>query len=144
MSVPVDPRSREDGFEHHDAKVRVLLMIGFGLLAALAVSLAGVGLLISYYHSTPEPPVTGLERDRIIPSAPRLETDGPGDGQEVMGEAEQQLEHYDWLDREAGVAQIPLRRARILLLERGWPAPVEASGGRDVRLQQAKQGAEPR
>lgn len=143
MSVPVDPRSKEDGFEHHDAKVKVLLMIGFGLLVALAVSLAGVGLLVSYYHSAPEPPVTGLERDRIIPPPPRLETDALRNGHNVIREAEQRLEDYGWIDREAGVARIPLRRARTLLLERGWPAPVEASVGRDVRLQQAKQRAEP-
>lgn len=144
MSVPVDPRSKEDGFEHHDAKVRVLLMIGFGLVIALAVSLAAVGLLLSYYHTTPEPPVSGLERERIIPPEPRLESNALGDGQQIIHEAEQRLGHYAWIDRDAGVARIPLQRARELLLERGWPAPVEASGERDVRLQQARQRAEPR
>ncbi|MCQ4320817.1 hypothetical protein [Stutzerimonas stutzeri] len=144
MSVPVDPRSKEDGFEHHDAKVRVLLMIGFGLVIALAVSLAAVGLLLGYYHATPEPPVSGLERDRIIPPEPRLETRALGNGQEVIHEAQQRLSRYAWVDREAGVARIPLQRARVLLLERGWPAPVEASGEQAVRLQQAKQRAEPR
>jgi hypothetical protein len=144
MSVPVDPRSKEDGFEHHDAKVRVLLMIGFGLVIALAVSLAAVGLLLSYYHTTPEPPVSGLERDRIIPPEPRLETQALGNGPEVILEAQQRLSRYAWVDREAGVARIPLQRARVLLLERGWPAPVEASGEQAVRLQQAKQRAEPR
>ncbi|WP_019339350.1 hypothetical protein [Stutzerimonas stutzeri] len=143
MSVPVDPRSNEDGFEHHDAKVRVLLMIGCGLVIALAISLAAVGLLLSYYRVTPEPPVSGLERDSIIPPQPRLETDALAKGQQVVSEAVQRLEHYEWVDREAGVARIPLGRARILLLERGWPSPVGASGKPDVRLQQAKQRAEP-
>ena len=143
MSVPVDPRSKDDGFEHHDANVKGLLAVGFGLLATLVVSLAGVRVLITYYDSTPERPVTALERDRIIPPAPRLETSSRGNGQQVILEAEQRLSRYGWIDREAGIASIPLQRARVLLLERGWPAPVEASGGRDVRLQQAKQRAEP-
>lgn len=143
MSVPVDPRSKEDGFEHHDAKVRVLLMIGFGLVITLAVSLTGVGLLLSYYHTTPEPPVSGLERDTIIPPQPRLESNALGNGQQIVHEAKLRLESYAWTDRDAGVARIPLRRARELLLERGWPAPVEASGEQDVRLQQARQRAEP-
>ncbi|MBK57269.1 MAG: hypothetical protein CML01_00335 [Pseudomonas sp.] len=143
MSVPVDPRSKDDGFEHHDANVKGLLAVGFGLLATLAVSLTAVAVLITYYESTPEPPVTTLERDRIIPPAPRLETSSRGNGQQVIREAEQRLSRYAWIDREAGVARIPIQRARILLLERGWPAPVEASGGRDVRLQQTKQRAQP-
>lgn len=53
MSVPVDPRSREDGFEHQDANVKVLLVIGFGLLATLVAGLLGVGMLIGYYNSEP-------------------------------------------------------------------------------------------
>ena len=143
MSVPVDPRSKDDGFEHHDANVKGLLAVGFGLLATLAVSLTAVAVLITYYESTPEPPVSGLERDRIIPPEPRLETQALGNGPGVILEAQQRLSRYAWVDREAGVARIPLQRARVLLLERGWPAPVEASGEQAVRLQQAKQRAKP-
>jgi len=143
MSVPVDPQSREDGFEHHDANVKVLLIIGFGLLATLAVSLAAVGLLVSYYNAQPEALVTALERDRIVPPQPRLESDPRGAGQQVIRDAESRLARYAWIDRDAGVARIPLTRAQALLLERGWPGPVEAGGDTDVRLQQAKRRANP-
>lgn len=143
MSVPVDPRSKEDGFEHHDANVKVLLVIGFGLLAALVVSLAGVGLLVSYYESKPEASVTPLEREVVVPPQPRLENNPFLNAQQVMRDGEKQLRHYAWVDREAGVARIPLQRARVLLLERGWPAPAELGDEQDVRLQQARQRAEP-
>ncbi|MCQ4285907.1 hypothetical protein NA647_00455 [Pseudomonas stutzeri] len=143
MSVPVDPQSKEDGFEHHDANVKVLLVIGFGLLAALAVSLTGVGLLISYYESTPDALVTPLEREKVIPPAPRLENNPFLNAQQVMREGEEQLRQYAWVDREAGIARIPLGRARDLLLERGWPAPAEPGDQQNGRLQQAKQRAEP-
>ncbi len=143
MSVPVDPQSREDGFEHHDANVKVLLIIGFGLLATLAVSLAAVGLLVTYYNAQPEALVTALERDRIVPPQPRLESDPRGAGQQVIRDAESRLARYAWIDREAGIARIPLTRAQALLLERGWPGPVEAGGDKDVRLQQAKRRANP-
>ncbi|WP_313088752.1 hypothetical protein [Pseudomonas sp.] len=143
MSVPVDPQSREDGFEHHDANVKVLLIIGFGLLATLAVSLAAVGLLVTYYNAQPEALVTALERDRIVTPQPRLESDPRGGGQQVIRDAESRLARYAWVDREAGVARIPLTRAQALLLKRGWPEPVEASGDTDVRLQQAKRRANP-
>ncbi|MCP9337931.1 hypothetical protein [Stutzerimonas xanthomarina] len=144
MSVPVDPRSKEDGFEHHDADVNVLLMIGFGLLAALALSLAGVGLLVSYYESKPEAMVTPFERETVIPPQPRLENNPFLNAQQVMRDGEEQLRHYAWVDRAAGIARIPLRRAQDLLLERGWPAPAEPGDQQNVRLQQAKQRAEPR
>ena len=143
MSVPVDPRSREDGFEHQDANVKVLLVIGFGLLATLVAGLLGVGMLIGYYNSEPEARVTALERDTIIPPRPRLESDAHRNAKRVIGEAEERLRHYAWADREAGIARIPLERARALLRERGWPAPVEARGDEDIRLQQAKRRAEP-
>ena len=143
MSVPVDPQSREDGFEHRDVNIKALLYIGFGLLATIAISLASVGLLVAYYNAKPEALVTALERDRIIPPQPRLESDPRGDGEQVIRNAESRLARYVWVDRDAGVARIPLQRAQALLLERGWPEPVEASGDKDVRLQQAKRRANP-
>lgn len=143
MSVPVDPQSREDGFEHRDVNIKALLYIGFGLLATVGVSLAGVGLLVAYYNAQPEALVTALERDRIIPPQPRLESDPRGNGEQLNHAADSHLARYAWVDRDAGVARIPLERARALLLRRGWPEPVEASGDKDVRLQQAKRRADP-
>ncbi|WP_421683182.1 hypothetical protein HKW98_01160 [Stutzerimonas urumqiensis] len=143
MSVPVDPRSKADGFEHHDANVKVLLVIGFGLLATLAISMLAVGLLVGYYGSQADAPVTALERDRIVPPPPRLATAFRLGSEARIGEAEQRPDDYAWVDRDAGVARIPLERARVLLLERGWPTPAEDKAADDLRLRQAKQRSDP-
>ena len=143
MSVPVDPQSREDGFEHRDVNIKALLWIGFGLLATVGTSLVTVGLLVGYYDSKPEALVTALERDKLIPPEPRLESDPRGNGEQTIRDAEARLARYAWVDRDAGIARIPLERAQALLLQRGWPEPVEASDDKDVRLQQAKRRANP-
>lgn len=143
MSVSVDPQSRKDGFEHRDANVKVLVVIGFGLLAALAVSLAAVAGLLRYYQSRPEARVTALEREAVLPPPPRLESDPQRNADQLIHDAETRLGRYAWVDRKSGIARIPLRRAQALLLERGWPAPVEARGSQDVRLQQARRRADP-
>ena len=79
MSVPVDPVSKEDGFEHHDANVKVLLIIGFGIFAALLVAGIGVAGLLWWYDLQPDEAVTALERQAEKPPEPRLERQGLGD-----------------------------------------------------------------
>jgi len=83
MSVPVDPVSKEDGFEHQDANVKVLLMIGFGIFATLLVAGIGVAGLLWWYDLKPDKPVTALERRVEKPPQPRLESDPREEGASV-------------------------------------------------------------
>lgn len=129
MSVPVDPQSKEDGFEHQDASVKGLVIVGLAIFAVLALSGAGVAGLLWWYHQQPVKPTTALERQVQLPPEPRLEIDPRASGNAVLERARAQLEHYGWVDREAGLAHIPIGRGMALLAERGWPSRAEPGTG---------------
>ncbi|MFL9813285.1 hypothetical protein D7241_08515 [Stutzerimonas sp. VN223-3] len=143
MSVPVDPVSREDGFEHHDANVKVLMMVGFSIFVVLLLSGAGVAGLLWWYDKQPEPPTTALERQLQIPPEPRLENDPRAGGNRVLSQARMLISGYGWVDREAGLARIPVQRGMALLAERGWPSRAEPGETTPPRVQQAKGRAQP-
>jgi len=125
MSVPVDPQSKEDGFEHHDASVKGLVIVGLSIVAVLFLSGAGVAGLLWWYNQQPVEPTTALERQVQTPPEPRLENDPRASGNAVRAAAREQLERYGWVDREAGLAHIPIGRGMALLAERGWPSRAE-------------------
>ncbi len=145
MSVPVDPVSKEDGFEHHDANVKMLLIVGFGIFATLLVAGIGVAGLLWWYDLQPDNPVTALERRTEIPPQPRLESDPRAGGNEVLAAGREVIEHYGWVDREAGLARIPVDRGILLLAQRGWPSRAEPEPGETLppREQQARGRAQP-
>ena len=122
MSVPVDPRSERDGYEHHDARVRNLLLIGVAILLAMLLSCAAVAGLVWYLGSQQQAYVTPIEASDQVPPEPRLETYPPANGARIVAEARQRLQHYGWVDRDAGLARIPVERAMSILAESGWPS----------------------
>ena len=121
MSVPVDPRSRRAGYEQHDARVRNLLLIGLGILAALVASGFAVTALIWYLDSQDQAYVSPLETRSQQPPEPRLEADPQAGGAQIIAAAQQRLAEYRWVDRDRGLAQIPVQRAMTILARRGWP-----------------------
>lgn len=144
MSVPVDPGSQRDGFEHQDANVKVLLIVGFGIFATLLVAGFGVAGLLWWYDLKPEKSVTALERTVGKPPEPRLESDPRVGGTGVTTDGLALIEHYGWVDRNAGLARIPVDRGILLLAERGWPSRAEPEAGQPApREQQARGRAQP-
>lgn len=123
MTVPVDPQSERDGYEHRDARVRNLLYIGLIILATLLIALAGVAGLISYFNVRTNTAITRAEAHSQIPPEPRLEAFPPDNGQDIVTQGLQRLEQYAWIDRSAGIVQIPISRAMSILVETGWPEP---------------------
>jgi len=129
MSVPVDRQSKEDGFEHQDASVKGLVIVGLAIVVVLALSGAGVAGLLRWYHQQPVEPTTALERQVQLPPEPRLESDPRASGNAVLARARERLGRYGWVDRQAGLAHIPIARGMALLAERGWPSRVEPDPG---------------
>jgi hypothetical protein len=64
---------------------------------------------------------------------PKLLTDEPQYLSGVRGEWQKELHSYGWIDQQAGVARIPIDRAKDLLVERGSVA-VRAEPVEDARL----------
>lgn len=121
MTGPVDAQSEHDGYEHRDARVRNLLYIGLIILATLIISAGAVAGLIAYFDLQTSTAITRAEARSQIPPEPRLEAFPPGNGERIVARGRQRLEGYAWIDRSAGVVQIPVNRAMSILVETGWP-----------------------
>ena len=74
----------------------------------------------------PEPSLL-VELD-VTPPGPRLETQTGQLLRQLRALERVQLEGYAWLDRENGVARIPVQRAKEILAETGLPHRDSGSG----------------
>ena len=74
------------------------------------------------------------------PPAPNLQTQPFKDVYLLRrGEAEK-LESYGWVDKEGGIARIPIERAMELTIERGLPARADGGDAKNVVTQDSSSG----
>ena len=108
------------GYETTDADVLPL----FKFLAFLAVfigfSVFAVVILfkfLNYYQPLFDDPVSPLAATRNIdPDVPRLQVDPPQQKVNLRAYETQLLKTYGWINKEAGVARIPVERAMALMV----------------------------
>lgn len=115
------PESIASGFELSDWKWRpvlvlvaatfVTLLVTYLAMAAL-IAISGGGLADSSHQLTTQDPA-------LLPPGPLLEQNPKAGGDQMLATAHEQLESYGWVDRRAGLAHIPIDRAKELLLEQG-------------------------
>jgi hypothetical protein len=96
---------------------RTVLLIAVGFLAFVGLSL---GALQLYYRHGVAGPVLAPP-PRVFPE-PRLQADPKADLAELKRQQEQRLAGYAWIDRDAGLVQIPIERAMALIAARGEAA----------------------
>jgi len=70
---------------------------------------------------TPPPPIAQRLGDRL-PPLPRLQTTPYADLKQFREAENVVLNTYRWVDRQAGIAQVPVDRAIELIAEHGMPA----------------------
>lgn len=125
--------------EHHAGETtntKVILLIGVGLLAAVAIIMLLMVLLVSSLTERNAKRDVTLSPLVVVPApstSPRLQVDERLEIAELRQREKQALTSYDWVDKEKGVARIPVARAMQLLLEKGdmvRPGPV-APGAED-------------
>ena len=113
-----------------DAEIHVKAIFGVlaGLALLVAVSFAGMGALSRFMKARsiardPEPlPMAEASQPRPRPRA-ALQADPTADMKAYAKEEEAALSSYAWVDRAAGVAQVPVERALEIVAERGLPVP---------------------
>jgi hypothetical protein len=129
-----EPSDEALGHGHEVAEVRpsILLWLGTGLLAGIAVLLTALWFLqealsgrAATFTLRPaalprigDAAFNALFRDR----APGLYPDPDLDLRDFLAAQEAKHVGYGWADRQAGVATLPLERAMALIAERGLPA----------------------
>jgi hypothetical protein len=116
-------RAEDKGYEPSDVSIRTVLAIGAALAGSVALSALVLGGLLGLFEAArPPAPGSALERTELVPPAPRLEVQPQAELAQVRARENRLLQGYGWVDREAGIARIPIDRAMALLVERGWPA----------------------
>ena len=96
---------------------------GLAVLAVIVLVLMG-GLL--WFLSGGWPPRQGIVTPMVpapnMSPEPDLQVASSLDYQAMRAAEESQLHSYRWVDREAGIAAIPIERAMEILADRGLPA----------------------
>jgi hypothetical protein len=124
----------ESGHEARDVRLRPVVVAGAGLVALVALVAALMPLLVGYLSAresrrgAPASPLAGVY-GRQAPPEPRLQTAPLDDLRTLRAVEDAALSSYGWVDREAGVARIPIERAMELLAARGLPARPEGGEG---------------
>src|SRR5438445_13801228 len=124
---PTNPAARA-GHETSDVSIGGIVKFGIGLAAAtIAIHLAVWG-----YFRLLEARDRRLDRAKAVspmvsaslrrtPPEPRLEPDPLAPRLPMPAREDAVLTTYGWVDRNTGVARIPIERAMDLLVERGLP-----------------------
>jgi hypothetical protein len=96
---------------------------GLAMLAVMVLVLMG-GLL--WFLSGGWPPRQGIVTPMVpalnMSPEPDLQVASSRDYQEMRAAEDAQLRSYRWVDRDAGIAAIPIERAMEILAGRGLPA----------------------
>ncbi len=138
LPAGVDAEDIAAGYERSDMRPGVVLFGALALLLILAIILVAVTTLEAVM--TGVPPSISRPGDLIgglqaapepTPPAPALES-YPGQTLDPYMAAEQQkLTTYRWVDRQAGVAAIPIDQAMDLVAQQGLPARSATPGALD-------------
>ena len=107
--------------EASDVRPRTAALWGFGMLAAAALVAGGVYLLLQLLQGmTLRPPVSAVESSAPPPPEPRLQVSPRDDLTRTLALARARLDSGGWVDRQRGIAHIPIDRAMRMEAERGW------------------------
>lgn len=125
-------RNPEVDYERTDLSLSVIAIIALGIVLLLGVTpLIMIGAF----------PLARGDVDRhlsITPPQPRLQTDPEADLAAYVGKERHLLGSYGWLDREHGIAHIPIEVAMARLVRTGIPGFPPASSA-----QKTQEPAEP-
>ncbi len=126
--------------EHLDRELNLKAIVGFavGLVVVTAVSAAlmwGLSVLLRGMEEAkdPPPPALAAAAEAYQPPEPRLQTDPELELVELRAREQSVLDGYGWVDRDGGIARVPIDRAiEMITGEPAAPADpkaVEDEGG---------------
>ena len=112
--------------EESDVNVGAIMRYGAGLLAVALVAHVFLWWLLGTYERQHERaqtqvyPMAAGQQDRLPPS-PRLQDNPQQELQDLRAKQGALLEGFGWVNKEAGIARIPIEDAMKMVVERGLP-----------------------
>ncbi|MGA7078142.1 MAG: hypothetical protein WBQ43_20865 [Terriglobales bacterium] len=161
MSDEMMNHSHETEFEREDLGTRGVFafMIGLAVIGiVIYFIIVGMYSFLDNYErsqmSTASPlvttkgamsrVVTQADMDKAFKDngAPMLETNERGQFKDFLINQEDQLNSYGWVDKDAGVAHIPIQRAMDLIVQQGLPVYPQSSADAAAGKREGKRSAQ--
>ena len=126
MSESPDANNVDVVHEESDVNVAAILRYGLGLAVVALVAHVFLWWLLGVYGRQNERaqtqvyPMAAGQQDRR-PPLPRLQDNPQQELQQLREKQKALLDGYGWVNKEAGVARIPIEEAIKLVVERGLP-----------------------
>ena len=121
-----DPKGGAAPEFDRDIDLTGVVSFGIGLALVMTIVLALVWFLVAFWKERqiardPAPSPIAQANEPRLPPEPRLQSAPRRDMQELRAREAATLSSYGWVDRQAGIARIPIDRAIDLVLEKGLP-----------------------
>jgi len=116
--------SADLGYEQRDLTTRTVVIAVGSLVLVLLASVAGmIGVFRLLTPAAPAPEAGSIwSGEPYSPPEPRLQVQPGVDLVQMRHEQNTRLNNYGWIDREAGIAHIPITRAMEIVAEQGVPS----------------------
>jgi hypothetical protein len=126
MSDLRDQNNVEVVHEETDVNVNAIIRYGVGLAVVAAIVHLFLWWLLGVYAGqnrraqTQAYPMAAGQQDRLPPT-PRFQENPQEELQQLRARQKVLLEGYGWVNKEAGVARIPIEEAMKMVVARGLP-----------------------
>lgn len=126
------PTVHEHGISGYDKKDVTGKPVAWSFIVLTVITIAcAIVALVSWNdwkdkRSSGAVAVLPVAQERALPELPRLQEMPQLDIKALHAEERTRLDEYAWIDKQAGIVQIPIDRAMELIAERGLPHGREA------------------
>ena len=122
MSESPENRTHEES----DVNVRAILGFGAALLAVAVTAQIFLYWLVGFYDRQAERRDTRVfplaaEQQEQPPPEPRLQSDPQREMRDLRAHEQDILKGYGWVNKDAGIARIPIDEAMKIVVQRGLP-----------------------
>jgi hypothetical protein len=128
------------GHEPSDLRPTNIALFGITLAGAIVLVLAVSYWIFEYnagQHAQEQVPPSPLAHTREPTPEPHLQVYAAEDLREMRAAEDAVLNGYGWIDKEAGIARIPVEKAIEVLAKKGLPVRRE-DGGRQAKSNNEK------
>jgi hypothetical protein len=131
LSQGREAASTTPGHEPDVIQVRRLVLLSTGLVFLMILVAAILTLVMNGFSRIEQrqrlltPPHFSGNSGEFL--APALQPDPSAELAALKADEQARLNHYGWVDRDAGIAHIPISRAIEILAKTGLPVPAQAA-----------------
>ncbi len=100
-------------------RIKLRAVLWGAVIVAAAIVVAGVSAWVAFVTLRPGHVFGPNEASGPLPAVPRLESAPQIDRVAYFAEKDKRLHGYGWVDRDAGIAHIPVEQAMRMLAARG-------------------------